>query len=286
MQTNVIVDLSNLTHIIHHSSLRKNNGVFHKNYLIFKTIEFITHISKQYKADGVLVACDSPNIWRKDVYPAYKKNREANRDPYYEEVKEAMIEVKNFFNDLTSIPAISVERCEADDIISVAAANKTVNNVIVSSDKDFIQLINDNTILFSPAQKIERTTEDRDFELFEKCIRGDMGDNIFSAYPRVRKTRLESAWKDEHEMVNLMETVNGNGDVVKKIYKFNKKLIDLSMQPDYIKQGIHYALNNLSINKYNSIGVMRFIGEHEMKYISSEFLKHKGVFKKGYIHDS
>ena len=80
-----------------------------------------------------------------------------------------------------------------------------------------------------------------------------------------------------------METVNTNGDVVKKVYNFNKKLIDLTLQPDYIRKAITNALSNLSINKYNSIGVMRFIGEHDMKFISSDFLKHKSVFKKGYI---
>jgi 5'-3' exonuclease, N-terminal resolvase-like domain len=287
MQTNVIIDLSNLTHVTHHSILRKSNGVFSKNYLIFRTIEFITFIAKKYKADGILVACDSPNIWRKDIYPAYKKNRDANRDPYYEEVKEGMIEIKDFFNVYTAIPAVAVERCEADDIISIAAGNKSTKNVIISSDKDFMQLINDNTILYSPSQKEERVSEDRDYELFEKCIRGDNGDNIKSSYPRVRATRLKQAWDDKHEMINLMEThVPATGRTVKEVYNFNKILIDLSLIPDYIKQSIENSLNSLAINKYNSISVMRFIGEHDMKNISSDFLKHKEMFRKSYIQNS
>jgi len=286
MQTNVVIDLSNVTHILHHSILKKNSNIFSENYLIFNVIEYITQISKQYKADGVLVACDAPNVWRKAIYPEYKKSREANRGMYYGEVKECMKVIKDFFNNHTSIPALSVEKCEADDIIACVSRSKTNKTVIISSDTDFVQLLTGNVTLYSPPQKMERTTDDQAYSLFLKCIRGDSADNIPSSYPRVRETRLKQAWVDEYEMINLMETTNTNDVKVKDAYEFNKKLIDLSLQPNYIKTSIQNALDNLSINKYDSIGVMRFIGKHEMKEIASQFLRHKDVFKKGFIHDS
>jgi len=283
MKTNVIVDLSNITFVTHFSILKKTNN-FNQNYLIFQTINFIKLIAKKYKADGVLIACDSPNVWRKDVYPEYKANRKESRDPYYEDVKAAMIKVKDFFNECTSIPAVSVERSEADDIIAVATQNKgNTRTVIISSDKDFIQLLNDDVVLYSPSQKEERTSDDVGYALFEKCIRGDSGDNIKSAYPRVRKTALQEAWCDNYKMINLLETVTKQGNSVKDSYFFNKKLIDLSMQPDYIKLNISNTLENLKINKYNGLNVLRFIGKHDMKGISNEFLKHKEIFRKHYI---
>jgi len=282
MKTNVIVDLSNVTFVTHFSLLKKIKN-FNKNYLIFRTINFIKLISKKYKADGVLIACDSPNVWRRDIYPDYKANRKESRDPYYEDVKDAMIQVKDFFNEQTSIPALSVERCEADDIIAVATQESDMRTVIISSDKDFKQLLNENVILYSPSQKTERTCDDVGYDLFEKCIRGDNGDNVKSAYPRVRATVLHAAWEDEYKMINLLESTTKEGKKVKDGYRFNKKLIDLSLQPDYVRLNISNALKNLTINKYNGTKVLRFIGKHDMKGIADEFLKHKEIFRKHYI---
>jgi len=285
MKTNVIVDLSNLTFITHFSLLKKTNG-FLQSYLIFQTINFIKNVANKYKADGILIACDSPNVWRKDIYPEYKANRKESRDPYYEDVKDAMIKIKDFFNECTSIPAVSVARAEADDIIALITqtAKENTKTVIISSDKDFVQLLtNKNVTLYSPSQKAERTTLDVGYDLFEKCIRGDNGDNIKSAYPRVRKTVLEEAWHDSYKMMNLLESTTKAGDLVKDAYFFNKNLIDLSLQPEYIKSNISNTLENLKINKYNELKVLRFIGKHDMKEVSKEFMKHKEILKKHYI---
>lgn len=284
MKTNVIIDLSNLTFITHFSLLKKNS-TFLQGYLIFQTINFIKIIAKKYKADGVLIACDSPNVWRRDIYPEYKANRKETRDPYYEDVKDAMIRIKDFFNECTSVPAVSVDRAEADDIIaSVAQNSPDVKTVIISSDKDFIQLLsNENVTLYSPSQKAERTSLDVGFDLFEKCIRGDNGDNIKSAFPRVRKTVLESAWHDSYKMMNLLESTTKEGKVVKDAYFFNKNLIDLSLQPEYIKLNISNTLENLTINKYNGTKVLKFIGRNDMKHVAKDFLKNRDIFRKHYI---
>lgn len=257
---------------------------FNQNYLIFRTINYIKYIALRYKADGIMIACDSPNVWRKDFYPNYKANRKENRDPYYEEVKESMIKIKDFFNECTSIPAVSVERSEADDIIAVAVQNSTERTVIVSSDKDFVQLLtHDNVSLYSPTQKEERKCDNPEYALFEKCIRGDAGDNIKSAYPRVRTNVLKDAWGDSYKMMNLLETTTKQGNKVKDSYFFNKQLIDLTMQPDYIRHNISHTLENLTINRYNGLNVLRFIGKHDMQNIADDFLKHKAILRKHYI---
>ena len=194
--------------------------------------------------------------------------------------------IKDFFNDNTAIPAIAVDRSEADDIIASVAQNSIHKTIIMSSDTDFVQLLkNPDVKLFAPAQGIERTSDDPDFDLFVKLIRGDRTDNIDSAYPRVRETRLRKAWEDKYEMINIMETVlKDRGDAkVGDLFKFNERLIDLTRQPAYVKRDIESSINNMKINKYNSIGVMRFIGEHDLKGLSKEFLMYKDVFNKHFI---
>ncbi|MBT8449169.1 MAG: hypothetical protein KJO69_05740 [Gammaproteobacteria bacterium] len=285
-KTNLVVDLSNIVHAKHFTLLKKNKQQFNKDLLLFRTIQSIAISAKKFKADGILVACDSKNVWRYDIYPEYKGNRDDLRDPYYPQVKETMGTVKDFFNEYTGIPALSVERAEADDIIASVAQNSKHNVIIMSSDTDFVQLLkNDNVTLYSPSQDIIRTSEDPDFDLFVKIIRGDKTDNIDSAFPRVRIKRLETAWKDKYEMINLMETTMKDRDDkrVKELYKFNERLIDLTRQPAYVKRDIENSINNLNINSYNSIGVMRFIGENNLKGVSKEFLMHKDVFNKHFI---
>ena len=287
MKTNLIFDLSNLAFIIHHSVLKKNNGDFSKEYLLFRIIQTIKYIALEYKADGIIVACDSPNVWRREFFPEYKAHRDKLRDPYYDDVKEVIIDLAKFFNEYTLIPALSVSQAEADDIIAVICQTSIHKNVIVSSDKDFIQLIDHKTKLYSPTLKKERETEDKEFELFEKCIRGDRGDNIPSAFPNVRKVRLKKAWDDDknnnsYEMVNLMETIKDDVKV-KDAFERNKKLIDLTQQPELVKNKIITSINNIAVKKYNNLKLLRFIGEHDLKGVSDEFLMHKYIFKKSYI---
>lgn len=279
---NMIVDLSNLTYSTHHY-LQKKYKDFNKNFLIYKTIMYVKSMALKFKPDGILIACDSPRVWRKDLYPDYKGNRDSLKDPYYDDVKEAMNEIKDFFNECTSIPALAVDKAEADDIIAVASQKSPHKTLIISADKDFIQLINDDVRLYSPTQKKERKSSDVGFDLFEKCIRGDRGDNIDSAYPRIRKVRLEAAWNDKTEMLNLMESTNKQGQKVSDVYKFNQRLIDLTKQPQFIKDDIETSINNINMGKYNTTMILRFIGTHELKELSKDFMRHNHVFKKQYI---
>lgn len=94
--------------------------------------------------------------------------------------------------------------------------------------------------------------------LFVKLIRGDVGDSIFSAYPGVRyvgsskKIGICEAWDDRngkgYHWNNFMlqswdkllgEDANGNAQVervrVLDQYEFNRLLIDLTMQPQEVK---------------------------------------------------
>ena len=76
------------------------------------------------------------------------------------------------------------------------------------------------------------------WELFLKCIRGDNRDNIRSSYPRVPETRLIKAFHEQAEFVKLINDSFGSGEnrqQVRPLFEMNKKLIDLTLQPDEIK---------------------------------------------------
>lgn len=78
------------------------------------------------------------------------------------------------------------------------------------------------------------------WELFEKCIRGDSSDNISSAYPRVRTTKMRKAYEGGvEEYNNFINSTWGEGEhekSVRDLYERNRMLIDLTCQPDNIIQ--------------------------------------------------
>ena len=260
----LIVDLSNLTHAAKFAVL-KGGGHFSAPLVMHKVISDIAYAADKFSATGILVACDAPGNWRRGVYPEYKGNR--SPDEHVVSMKSVFVTLKEFFNTCTAIPAITVDNAEADDVISFAVKTTKEKCIILSSDKDFIQLISPRVRLYSPTLKEERLSTNPKFDLFVKCIRGDAGDNIFSAFPRVRSVRLAAAWDDPVDFINIMETVRPDGQLVKDVFEFNKQLIDLSLQPAHIKDSINLALNTAMGHSasYNQLKTLKFLGTNGLK---------------------
>ncbi len=87
---------------------------------------------------------------------------------------------------------------------------------------------------------------DPKWELFEKCIRGDTSDNIPAAWPGVRTTSMQKAFYgsdlDWNNFINSTWGGDENPVSVREQYELNKLLIDLTMQPDAVKELIDEAI--------------------------------------------
>jgi 5'-3' exonuclease len=197
---------------------------------------------RSFNGDHVVV-CLEGRSWRKSIYPEYKAHRivkenlkttrEREEDDYF---FSTMDELVKFFESKTNITVLKQNPLEADDWIAGWIANHPDdNNIIISTDSDFVQLLSSNVIIYDGVRDLTLTTEgvyddksrklefslksdsklsigdpNPDFEpeanwwqkaLFFKIIRGDKGDNIMSAYPGVRensvnKPSLQSAYED------------------------------------------------------------------------------------------
>lgn len=268
---NLVVDLNNITFITRYGALKGQKGTDHvMEFIAIETISSILKAAKTLQVDGIVIACDSKKVWRKDLYPMYKEGRDTKADKYYEHTIEAIGKVKEFFDDYTAAMVLSVDRAEADDIIAVWCAISDCESVILSSDKDFVQLISDKVSLYNPMKKELRTSDDPAFDLFVKCIRGDSSDAIRSAYPRVKTTALEEAWKDEYKMVNLMETIRKDGKKVADAYKFNKSLIDMDLIPDWVIVEIDKVIHGYDGNdSYSELKAVGFLGDMGFKNTGS-----------------
>ena len=259
----LIADMSNLAFIKRYGHLPKKAkkvDEYAKELITQEVIKEILNVSSQYKADKLILAFDSKNPWRKDYYEFYKTNRDVEFDIYKDTVIESLNDMYEFFSEFTNAISLRVERVEADDIIASSCETfKDEPKVILSRDRDFIQLIDDNTKLFDPVAKSERVSDNTEFELFLKCIRGDTSDNIPSAYPRVRETKVKEAFDDPYKKLNMLEEKRKvDGLRVKEFYELNRKLIDLKMIPDEYSQKIKEAIDaQVNKNNYNYIKVMK-----------------------------
>lgn len=265
---NLIIDVNNMLWKIRHTMKlnKRKKEPFVPQLLFIRFIDEVNALYKKYQCTGALCAFEGKGNWRKKVFADYK-NKEVD-DIYYEDVQEAIVMLRDFLEIHTSIFSISVPKAEADDVIAVACQEKIddVEMIIISSDKDFIQLLEcPNVTLFSPQQDKERTCDDPNFELFLKCVRGDPSDNIPSAYPRVWKTKLEEAFYGESiAWLNLMETINKDGTKVGDRYAENTLLIDLRKQPSGVRAAIYGSLKGYVAGKYNQGAVMRYARENNL----------------------
>ena len=165
-----------------------------------------------------VVFCLEGRSWRKDFYKPYKANRKVTMDqrsPREQEDDELYFEAYNdmiqYFAEKTNTTVIREGESEADDLIATwIQQHPDDNHIIVSTDSDFYQLMAPNVMQYNGTTdqivsldgfveaktgkrvidkktKLEKELPDPKWILFEKCVRGDSSDNVFSAYPGARK---------------------------------------------------------------------------------------------------
>jgi 5'-3' exonuclease len=263
-----------------------------------------------------VVFCLEGRSWRKDYYEPYKRNRQESRDalsPSQAEEEKIFWETFDAFKDFvttkTNCTVMQHPELEADDLIAGwTQAHPDDEHVIISTDGDFAQLIApnvsqyngvSNTIIthegyFDDKKKqpvidkktgLEKPAPQPDYMLFEKCMRGDTSDNVFSAYPGVRKkgtknkVGLLEAYEDKgtkgYNWNNLMlqrwTDHEGNEHRVLDDYQRNVTLCDLTAQPENIKEKIFNTINeNAQPKNVSQVGLrlMKFCAIYDMQRIS------------------
>jgi 5'-3' exonuclease len=118
---------------------------------IFGFTNILLKFLKQYRPEYVVVALDAGRVtFRNEMYAGYKSNRpEAPADlipqfPYFRKVLDAL-----------NLPLLELPGYEADDIIATLCerlANRGCELVVVSSDKDLMQLVTDGIKLLDSAK--------------------------------------------------------------------------------------------------------------------------------------
>jgi 5'-3' exonuclease len=250
--------------LIDYSQIALSNIIVQKlndeNMIRHMILNSIRMYNKKYRDQfGQMVICaDGMNTWRRDYFPLYKANRKKNRDSSdqdWPEIFRILNLVRDEIRENLPYKVMHLEGCEADDIIGTLTMQTQEFGqhepiMIVSSDKDFIQLQKFNNVKqFSPIQKKIVTDANPRTYAFEHIMKGDKGDGIPNVLSPdnaiVDEIRQSPMTKKKIEY--WAENVDNLQDVMTteeyRNYQRNKTLIDLTAIPQDVQDRI--------INNYN-----------------------------------
>lgn len=272
-----------------------------------------------------VVFCLEGRSWRKDYYEPYKRNRQETRAAMtvreQEEDKlfwETFDKFKEFVTTKTNCTVLQNPRLEADDLIAgFIQSHPNDNHVIISTDSDFAQLIAPNVkqyngvadtltthegifdkkgkMVIDNKTKQPKAVPNPEWLLFEKCIRGDTSDNVFSAFPGVRKTKLQEAFEDRKQkgfawnnlMLQRWLDHNGVEHRVLDDYERNRKLIDLTQQPDDIKSVITETISAQTTEPKNidqvGIRLLKFCNLYDLQRVADNIQQYAEPFQARYV---
>ena len=196
---------------------------------------------------GELVLCyDSKHYWRRDYFPQYKANRKKGReksDQDWDAIFECLNTIKEEIRTNMPYKFLEVYGAEADDIIATICSEYDEEIMILSGDKDFIQLQKfPNIKQYSPITKKMVNGINPVGYLQEHILKGDTSDGIPNVLSPdhtftdgLRQTPLT-----KKKIVSIMETLPFSSlpDKIKRNHQRNKKLIDLASAPSELSHEI------------------------------------------------
>ena len=305
----ILIDTANTFFRARHSAHRASDSWTKVGFALHVTLMAVNKVVRRFQSDHVVFALEGRS-WRKDFYEPYKRNRavaraaltesEAEEDRLFWETYD---ELTKYLSTRTNCSVIRHPTAEADDIIARwIALHPQDEHIIISSDTDFVQLIAPNVHQYNgitdelitlegifdgkdrpvvdKKTKQAKLPPDPEWLLFEKCMRGDPTDNVFSAYPGVRtkgtknRVGLQEAFADRSRrgfdwnnlMLQRWTDHEGVEHRVLDDYERNRTLVDLTAQPPEIKQAVDTAIREQ-------------ISHRDVGQVGSHFLKFCGRFE-------
>lgn len=259
--------------------------------LVIGTLKSIAHLVRQVNPKKVICVWESEgNPRRKRIYPEYKEGRKPVKpnNRVYEGIPDTeenkWTQISNLTKLLKNLPLyqIHVPQCEADDVIAYICKLKYPNEkkIIVSSDKDFYQLLDENTKIWKPGKMIFVNKEDvlNEFNItaenfcVAKAFCGDDSDNI-PGVERVGFKTLAKRFTMNQDKVSIEDLVSLSEQLkddkkAPQIYKNITESVEL-INRNYRLMKLDSSL--ISSEQISSIN--RILEEYKPKNNKIKFLK-------------
>ena len=259
----LIIDGNNLIHRTYYtaktqSKKTKTHSDYQvSNFHIYFTLNAVSSYVKQFVPDNTIFVWDEkkeykPNI-RKSILKEYKGNRSKDSSPHQnnEVIKSILYSM--------GINSIFPSQLEADDIVSYICREHEGDKVIISVDRDFLQLVCEECMLYDPIRKkyfdINSFAKETGYENVEqwftaKCLTGDI--------PRFGKASVKRYFEDPSYMLD---------DKQREIFKRNvdifclDKYESLPEEKEYYKEQLAVQVNPC----YKTF--LKYCEEHSFKRI-------------------
>lgn len=160
----LLVDGNNLSVRLWKGSPELNTSKGYPVHVIFGVLRAIKAALVQFKTDSAVIVWDGTPTVRTQIYNGYKAKRKQAREEHtpeeelsYKMFKRQMQDLKNILSCF-GVHQYFEEKTEADDVISVLAQSLG-QVVILSEDKDFIQLVSKSVTLHRPMTKLTYTAD-------------------------------------------------------------------------------------------------------------------------------
>lgn len=187
---NLIIDGNNLVWRCYYVAESVNPGGMDGLLHVHMFISSLKGYVELYKPKNIICCWDkrqdkAPNF-RNTILPEYKEQRDKDKAKEVHCENELIEELISYLGVVNFYP----KQLEADDCISWLCNNLPGRKVIVSVDRDMLQLVNDNVVFYDPMKKFEvnmsnfNTYSKYKYDTFltEKCFAGDQSDNVKGVY--------------------------------------------------------------------------------------------------------
>ena len=257
----ILVDMNqiSLASIMMHLHMQKEKQVDENmvRHMILNSLRM--YRSRFVSEFGELVLCyDSRHYWRRDYFPEYKHSRRKGREKDtkdWDNIFSCLNKIKEEIKNNMPYKFLEVYGAEADDIIATLCSESSDEVMILSGDKDFIQLHKyPNVKQYSPITKKMINGFNADDYLKEHVLKGDTSDGV----PNVLSpdnSFVDGIRQKPLSKKKIAAMIDGNfpNEEVKRNFQRNKTLIDLGCIPDELRTEILDKFKEAPENSRNKI---------------------------------
>ena len=257
---------------------------------IFGFANMLLKVLRDYHPTYAAMVLDSPGpTFRHEIFPDYK----ANRPPMPEDLALQLSRIDDVITAFR-VPAIRVPGMEADDIIATMAhkyAGKVDKVVIVSSDKDLMQLVTDRVLMLDTMKDrwMDRDTVREKFGVepsevaHVQALMGDSSDNI-PGLPGVGPKTAGKLIEKYGSIENLLEHHDEVGGKIGKnlpgqIEELRTSLSLVTLRKDV---PVDKGLEDLAIFEIDTRAVRELFEELEFVRLVNELAPRKTLGREGY----
>ena len=247
---------------------------------VFGFTSMLLKLSEDMEGENILVVFDAARTtFRNEIYKEYKANRSEPPEelvPQFDLIKKATTAI--------GLKSLEVENYEADDIIATyvkIAKKENIETLVISSDKDLMQLIQDHVSLYDPMKNIKIGPE----AVFEKfgvspdkvidvqALAGDSSDNV----PGVPGIGVKTASQLINEYGSLEKLLDNASSIKQEKRResllnnaelaiVSKKLVSL-----FSDVPIPYKISDLKWTPRNDDNLLAFLKENNFKRLENRY---------------